>query len=123
MPKNREFKIKNDKSLNANVVAYVLKKKFNVNFAEKTGINTTSLSQIAERIFFKILVGNFNNKIKNESPLYYLSDKEIELYARIKGISGKRSDKDDKISKLFNRFKQKNPDLEHNIINAFDQLR
>ena len=55
-------------------------------------------------------------------PLYFHSDKEIQLYAKLKKIRGEQKKRDGRIQSLFSKFITKNPDLEHNIVNAFDQL-
>jgi hypothetical protein len=123
MPKNRIFLIRKDNSVNLNVLSFVLKKKFQVKFSNKSNIDSNSLSQIAEDIFFNALNGNFNIKIKKLSPLHYLTDTEIDLYAGLKNIKGKERQENRKIKELFSKFRDKNPDLEHNIVNAFEQMR
>ena len=65
----------------------------------------------------------FENFENPKAPLYFLSDEEIELYAKLASIKGKKRKKHDKIWKLFSQFKEKNPDLEHNIVNSCRQLK
>jgi hypothetical protein len=55
--------------------------------------------------------------------LHYLTDTEIDLYAGLKNIKGKERQENRKIKELFSKFRDKNPDLEHNIVNAFEQMR
>ena len=118
--------LKKDSSLNTNVLKFVLEKKFNVRFSKKPDFSSENLSKIAEKSFSEIIKGNFD-KIKQENtnlfyPLYNLSDKEIELYARFNNIKGKKRKENKRIKALFEKFIRKNPDLEHNIIKAVEQL-
>lgn len=119
----QEFKLKRDNSLNSNVLFYILNKKFLVTWSSKPNISSRSLSQESEKIFLDILKGNFNSKSAETSPLIYLSSKEIGLYSKIMRIPGKEIKEDKKIQSLFSKFNKKNPDLEHNILNAFYQLK
>ena len=95
LPKNKIIKLKKSNSLNTAVLKYVLLKKFKTEFSNKPNLSSENLSQISERIFKNILKGNFTNQTlqpdgKTPSPLYFLSDKEIELYAKLSGIKGKK---------------------------------
>lgn len=119
----KEFKVNKDNSINSNVLFHVLKKKFDVKFSNKPNISSEDLSQLAEKIFLNILKGDFNSKFEDNSPLCFLSSKEIKLYSKIKKIKGIENKEDKKIQDLFNRFNKKNPDLDHNILNAFYQLK
>lgn len=123
MPADRIFKIKKDKDLNTNVLVQVLKSKFQVELSDKPNIKSENLSQIAENVFSEVLKGNFNkSKSKIISPLYYLSNNEIKIYANLKKIKGKSRRENKKINSLFKKFTEKNLDLEHNIVNAFNQI-
>jgi len=123
LPEDKVIRIKTEKSLNYNVLKNVLERKFKVISGDDFVL--LNLSEIAEKIFGKILEGNFNfpdlNCRKLKAPLYYLSDDEIELYARLRGIKGRKRKKNRKIRDLFEKFIKKNPDLEHNIINAVQE--
>jgi len=126
LPKNKIIKIKKTNSLNTAVLNHVLLKKFNTKFSNKPNLSSENLSEIAEEIFSNTLKGKFFPKNlkpeKIKAPLYFLSDEEIELYAKLGNIKGKRRIKNKKIQQLFEKFKNKNPDLEHNIANAFLQI-
>jgi len=126
LPKDKEIRIKKSSGLNTMVLVFVLQKKFQVKFTGKPNFSCENLSDVSEMVFSNVLKGKFlGAKPKQGSlslPLYYLSDKEIELYAKIKKISGKKSVRDKKVQTLFSRFFKKNPDLEHNIVNAFSQI-
>lgn len=121
LPKDKKIKLKKNMSLNVNVLKFVVAKKFKVVFSNSPNLSSMNMSDIAEDIFLNILKGKFgwekpNKKISK--PLYFLSDAETELYAKLKKIVGKRRKKNEKVRKLFARFEKKNPDLEHNIVNA-----
>jgi hypothetical protein len=120
----REIKIKKGSDLNAYVLKYVLEKKFSVSFSTK-GLSFDNLSLVSEEIFGNILGGKFEGKKPSDDggmPLYFLSDAEIELYASLVGLKGGKRKSDKHVQELFEKFMKKNPDLEHNIVNAFSQL-
>jgi len=121
LPSTREFIIKKSDSINAKVLLFVLKRNFSVKFGNKSNIDDKNLSDYAEEDFSYVLNGKFGKKEKIKSPLGDLSDEEIELYARLKKIKGKKAKRNKKIQDLFKKFK-KNPDLEHNVVNAWGQI-
>ena len=121
LPKNRIILIRKSDYLNTRILMKVLKNKFEVKFSNKPNISTDNLSQIAENIFKNIIKGKYNFKTPN-TPLRFLSDKEIELYAKLRGITGKRRKKDKKMQSLFGKFLNKNPDIEINIVKAIEQI-
>ena len=120
--KGKIIRLKKDSTLNAQVLKFVLEKKFPVIFGGKPNFSFDNLSQAAEEIFSNILKGKFEGPKPNNKPLYFLSDKEVELYAKLKGIKGKTRKHNKEIQQLFGRFTAKNPDLEHNIVNALGQI-
>ena len=125
LPKNKIIKLKKDLKLNTQVLKSILEKKFKVKFVEQPNFSSNNLSQIAEETFSNILNGKFEGlspDTKPFMPLYFLFDKEIELYAKLKGIKGKKRKQNKKIQQLFEKFIEKNPDLEHNIVNALNQI-
>ena len=126
LPSNRIIRLKDKKDLNTKVLKNVLEKKFPVKFANKGQVFLSeNMSDFSEKIFKNILKGKFSKtrKVKKiKSPLFFLSDAETELYAKLCAIKAKKAKRDKKIQELFNRFIEKNPDLEHNIINAFLQI-
>tara|TARA_Y100000310_G_C20140707_1_gene560142 strand:- start:1 stop:516 length:516 start_codon:yes stop_codon:yes gene_type:complete len=133
LPKNRIIKLKKSNSLNTAVLKKVIEKKFKVKFTSKPDFSSDNLSQIAEDVFKNILQGKFNNQKpvqkpapntddKLKKPLYFLSDKEIELYAKLTNIKGTKRKQNKKIQSLFEKFLKKNQDLEQNIVKAFSQL-
>ena len=124
LPENREITLKKDNSLNSAVLKSILEKKFQVKFSTKPNFSSENLSQVSEDAFSNIIKGNFAGKKPKDNisrPLYFISDSEIELYAKFKSIKEKAREKNKKIHELFERF-SKNPDLEHNIVNALLQL-
>ncbi|MDO8516565.1 MAG: hypothetical protein Q7S33_00410 [Nanoarchaeota archaeon] len=118
--------LKKENSLNNNVLKFVLKNKFSIKFSNNPDFSSENLSELAENNFAEILKGNFKLlKSKKQNlffPLQNASDKEIELYAELNKISGKKRKENKGIRELFERFMKKNQDLEHNIINASEQL-
>jgi tRNA(Ile)-lysidine synthase TilS/MesJ len=118
----REIRLKKEKTLNYNVLKNVLEKKFLV----KNGndFSSENLSQIAEKTFENILNGKYIKISANNpnKPLYFISDAELELYAKLKNISGKPRIKNKRIQELFQTFLKKNQDLEINIVKAMEQL-
>jgi hypothetical protein len=122
LPRNKVIILKKDNSLNTIILKEILETKFQVKFGPKANISSDNLSQVAEDIFKDILRGKFEEKIKKDKPLMYLSDKEVELYAGLKDIKGVKRKKDKKIQLLFDKFLKKNQDLELNIVKAIFQL-
>jgi len=120
LPSSREFILKKSESINTKVLFFILKNKFSIKTG-KPNIDDKNLSDYAENNFKNALKGNFKLKEEIKSPLANLSDEEIELYAKIKKINGKKAKRDKKIHDLFKKFK-KNPDLEHNVVNAWKQI-
>ncbi|MCK5321316.1 hypothetical protein KAJ38_01945 [Candidatus Pacearchaeota archaeon] len=122
LPKDKIITLKSSSSLNTNILKTVLEKKFQVKFTSKPKLLSDNLSQLSEDIFKNILQGKFNGPKINNKPLYLLSDKEVELYAKLKNIKGSKRKKNEKIQNLFEKFLKKNQDLELNIVKAFNQL-
>lgn len=122
LPKDKIIKIKKSTNLNTVVLKKVIEKKFQVILTSKPNISTDNLSQVSEDIFKNILQGKFQGPTPKDKPLYYHSDKEVELYAKLKNIKGIKRKQDRKIQSLFDKFLGKNPDLEQNIVKAMSQL-
>lgn len=122
LPSGREFVLKKLDSINTQVLIFVLKKNFSIKFGNKSNIDDKNLSDYAEGDFLSVLNGKFGKKEKIISPLSDLSDEEIILYAKLRRISGKKPKRNEKIQKLFEKFRKKNQDLEHNIVNAWGQI-
>ena len=122
LPKDKIITLKKTNNLNTQVLKEVLQTKFQTKYSTKSSISEDNLSQLAENIFKNILKGNFNYKPNINSPLRFVSDKEIELYAKLKNIKGVKRKQDKKIQDLFKKFLNKNQDLELNIIKAQQQI-
>lgn len=121
LPKDKKIFLKKSDSLNTAVLKSILENKFTIKFGEEN-LTPENLSEIAEKTFGNILNGNFTPAPPKANPLYFISDAELELYAKLKNIKGKQRKKDEKVRELFEKFMGKNPDLEINIVNALDQL-
>ncbi|OGJ21885.1 hypothetical protein A3K73_06720 [Candidatus Pacearchaeota archaeon RBG_13_36_9] len=119
-------------SLNAKVINNIIK-----NLPKRKGkISEENLDDISVAVLSELMHGKAENLKKflpKNQPLYFLSDKEIELYAKIKKIKGikearkkmkKRAEKKDrreeKINNFIKKIEEKNPDIRHNIIKALD---
>jgi len=122
LPKDKIITLKKDSSLNTIILKKVIEKKFEVDWATKPNLSTDNLSQIAEDIFKEILKGNFKKQTPKNAPLAQLSDKEIELYAKLTSTKGTKRKQDKKIQSLFDKFLEKNQDLELNVVKAIGQL-
>lgn len=125
-------KIKSN-SLKAKIINSIIKE-----LPERKGkISLDNLNNISNTILY-IIMYDAQNKLKKlllkNQPLYFLSDKEILLYAKIKKIKEsslkKTSEKEIKgklekpkgklkeINKFITVIEEKNPDIRHNIVNA-----
>ena len=122
LPKDKIVTLKDSNNLNTTILKKIIGKKFPVSFSTKPNLSSDNLSQIAEDVFKQILKGDFKNKTPKNAPLYYLSDKEVELYAKLTNIKGTKRKQNSKIQKLFDKFLKKNQDLEVNILKAIGQL-
>lgn len=123
LPDNKIFELKRSRNLNTLILKQILSQKFVVNNEAKQNISTDNLSQVAEDIFENVMNGRFDGPLPNDKPLYYVSDKEIELYCKLKNIKGEKRNQNKKIQNLFAKFLKKNQDLEINIIKALSQIK
>jgi len=122
LPKNKIITLMKSDGLNTQVLEKIIEKKFKVNWGTKPNISTDNLSQIAEDTFKTILKGNFKKQITKNAPLAQLSDREVELYAKLTKTKGTKRKQDKKIQNLFDKFLKKNQDLELNVVKAIGQL-
>jgi len=123
LPSGKEGTCGGANNLNTLILKEIIEKKFEVKFSEKPNLSSDNLSQIAENTFKNILKGSFKNQIPHNAPLSQLSDKEIELYTKLKNIKGTKRKQDKKIQSLFEKFLKKNQDLELNIVKAMNQIK
>jgi hypothetical protein len=124
LPKDKKIYVRKSDRISEVILKVVLESRFSVSFSNKFNFSGENLSSVTEEIFRNILDGKFlgpKPKSKPACPLYFLSDDEIELYAKLKNLKGKKRKPDEKIRRLFDKFIAKNPDLEHNIVNALLQ--
>ena len=122
LPKDKIIKLKLSNNINTAILKKILETKFQVKFTKTPNLSSDNLSQVAEDTFRNILRGKFIGPQPEDKPLYFLSDKEIELYAKLKNIKGIKRKQNKKIQTLFSKFLKKNQDLELNIIKALKQL-
>lgn len=125
LPKDRIILMKKSSDLNLVVLKKILEGKFRFNFSDEPNLSSENLSEYAEKILKNVLEGKFIiPKPKDEiaRPLYFLSDKEIELYAKIKNIYGEKRKCDKKIRELIDKFSEKNQDIEINVVKAMEKI-
>jgi tRNA(Ile)-lysidine synthase TilS/MesJ len=88
-----------------------------------------NLDNISLGILTELINGkskNFNKFIPRNQPLYFLSSKEIELYAKITGIKGKTekiNKKQEKINDFIKKIEEKNQDIRQNIVNSLIKIK
>lgn len=122
LPKNQIIILTKSQDINMAVLKKILQTKLQVKTSANPNLSSDNLSQVAEDIFKNILKGKFLKSKPNNQPLYFVSDKEIELYAKLSNIKGTKRKQDKKIQDLFKKFIGKNQDIELNIIKAHSQL-
>ncbi len=125
MPSDKIFRMEESNCVNSVVLKSILEQKFIVETSGKANIYDDNLSDVAEETFDNILKGNFSGPLPKDTiarPLYYHSDKEIKVYCDLLGIEGKKKERNEKIQELFNKFIDKNQDLEINVVKALMQL-
>jgi tRNA(Ile)-lysidine synthase TilS/MesJ len=123
--KKREIILKKSNNLNTKVLEKVLSQKFKVELKQKSSFSDLNATDIAEEAFKNILNGKIKGTLpteKGNKPLYFLSDKEVLLYAKLTNINGIKKKRDKKVSLLLEKFLDKNQDLEQNIIQAIIQV-
>lgn len=122
LPKDQIISLRKSNDLNTKVLKQILETKFQTKTGAKPNLSSDNLSQVAEDTFKNVLNGKFVGPKPDDKPLYHLSDREIELYAKLKNIKGTKRKTDKQIQALFEKFLKKNQDLEINIIKALSQL-
>ena len=122
LTENKIFTLKKANNLNTIILKQILETKFQVKFSTQPNTSPINLSQESEDIFKQVIKGNFNHEETINAPLIQLSDKEVELYAKLKNIKGEKRIQDKKIQSLFKKFLQKNQDLGVNVVKAQKQL-
>ena len=122
LPKDRNIKMKKSEDIRFKVLYKILSQKFKITLSKEENTSIKNLSEIAEIALQNIINGKVkipSPKEKNISfPLYYVSDKEIDLYAKLCSLKGKTRKPNKKVRSLMERFMEKNPDLELNIIKS-----
>ena len=126
LPKDRIFEIVKDGKTNTEILKQILEQKFQVNYSNKPNVSSENLSDCAERIFEFVIEGKFEGPSPEDKPfrpLYFHSDKEIEVYSKLKEIKYIKPKRNEEIQKLFSEFMDKNPDLELNIVKTLKQIK
>ena len=126
LPKNKIINLAKSNNINTKILKKIIETKFEVQYSTKPNFSSKNSSAIAEESFENILRGNFNAPLPTQKPfkpLYFLSDKEIELYAKLTDTKGTKPKRNPKIQNLFKKFLEKNQDLELNITKALGQIK
>lgn len=107
-------------SVKAKVINSILK-----NLPERKGkISEENLDDISLAILNEVMHGKSENLKKflpKNQLLYFISYKEIEIYAKIKKIKGtikEATGKKKKLNDFIKRIEEKNPDIRHNVVLA-----
>lgn len=108
------------KSLEANVINRII-----MELPNRTGnLNDESLTDVSNAILYIMMYGNerrLHGLLPRNQPLYFLSDKEVLLYAKLKRIKGKISREKGKLKQIDDflaSLEKKNPDIRQNVVNA-----
>jgi hypothetical protein len=126
LPKNKLILLKKSNNLNTTILKKVLETKFSVKYSSRPNFSSENLSEAAEDTFEMLLQGKFSGPKPHDKmgrPLYFHSDKEVALYAKLMNIKGIRRKQNKKIQALFSKFLKKNKDLEKNIVKALEQIK
>ncbi len=80
-------------------------------------INKTSLKKLSPNI-------KLSKKTEQIKPFYFLTEKEINLYSKIRKIKTKNKEKNKKniISKFLKKTESKHPEINHAIVNSFLEI-
>ncbi len=97
----------------------------------KRVVVSSSLDEEAEGIIRNLMYKNAKSLLnlgpiegKRVKPLYFCSDREIMLYARLKKliIGRQKENKKDKIRDFLDKMEKKHPELKNAIVNAFLEI-
>jgi len=94
------------------------------NLPERKGkISDESLNNLSNKIIYVMMHGRkseLGRLLPRNQPLYFLSDKEILLYAKLKKIKGKIKEEKQfrEVNKFIETIETKNPDIRHNIVTS-----
>ncbi len=116
-----EIKKQGKKTLKRKIINSIVKKLP----YRKGKLSDENLNQISDKIFYIMMYGNSKKELKKllpkNQPLYFLSNKEILLYSRLKNIKGIIKKPPKKIRDIDNFIKiieKTNQDIRQNIVKA-----
>jgi len=110
----------NSTSLNAKVINSILSPLP----SRKGSLREESLDDISVSVLCEMIYGKSENLKKflpKNQPLYFLSEKEILLYGKIKKLKERlreREGKEKEAEDFIRKIEKNNPDVMHNIVNA-----
>lgn len=122
----QEIKSNKKDNLNANVINSIIKQIHQ----RKGKLSYESLTDISNKIIYAMIYQNpsdLKKLLPKNQPLYFLSHKEIQLYANLRKIKNnqkkekqknKNSEKLKEINDFIGIIEQKNPDIRLNIVKA-----
>jgi hypothetical protein len=122
----RDSKIIKSDDLRGNVISSILGK---IVTGKGKRLDIENLNDFSVSILEALMSKNINNFNKLKpcyKPLYFFSDAEINLYAKIKGIKGKitrkLNKKEIKIDSFLEHLESNNKDIRHNVVNSLSRL-
>ena len=112
------------KSLKVRVINNIVK-----NLMKRKGkLSDESLNDVSNKVIYAIIYrrgDELKKLVPKNKPLYFLSDAEIELYAKIKKIKGKLINEElgikrelKEIDDFISLIEKKSPDIRHNVVEA-----
>lgn len=119
----RKYKMPISKIKNNNLKIKIINRIIE-NLPERRGrLSWESLDDISNNVVYEMMYGRGNIKrlMPKNQPLYFLSDKEILLYAKLAGIKGKIEERRGRVREIDNfimEIEKKNPDIRHNVVKA-----
>ncbi len=92
---------------------------------KKTIFSDECLDDAAENILFNLFQGKSKGLLPKDKkaarPLYFISEKEIGIYARLNGIKLKASGKSE-IKDILNKLEEAHKEIKYSIVNSFLQI-
>ncbi len=120
----RKYQMPIGKIKKKNLKVNIINKIINDLPARSGKLSEGSLNSISNKIMYITMhsrFGDLKKLLPLNQPLYFLSDAEILLYAKIKKIKGKLQKETGKLCEIDNFikiFEEKNPDIRQNIVEA-----
>ena len=129
---NMPLSLLRKKTLKAEAINHIIRKLHLLKLSKRKGkLSDKSLNDISNTILYTVMYKKINELSKllpKNQPLYFLSDKEIKLYAKLKKIKNtekiqnkpKKKDKNKlkPIDFFIKEIEKQSPDIRHNIVES-----